>query len=312
MPKNPLISISVIAIILGYLMVHLYAIETRQSQADAGGNPLVGMIERQEEDLVRLETTLEELRGRIEEEMSAQAEGIGTLNTLSQTLYASRYHAGLTPLEGPGLVLTLRDNTAGAELARKNHPERYNPDDYILHDRNLLYVLNDLKKARPDGISINDQRIVSTTNIRCVGTVILVNDRRLAPPYRIAVVGDPDRILGEVRRSGEIDYLVSRGFPVTYEPAEEILLPAFRGDHVPRYAELYVEPRPEADPDETAEPDAPASRPAPEPVPEDPPSAEIPLEEDDLLPEDEPGGEDPGETGPGEGAPPAEEPDEED
>ena len=55
--------------------------------------------------------------------------------------------------------------------------------------QDLLYIINDLKRGGAEAISINEQRIISTSEIRCVGNTILVNTTRLAPPYHIKVIG---------------------------------------------------------------------------------------------------------------------------
>ena len=65
------------------------------------------------------------------------------------------------------------------------------PNRYIIHYENLLYLVNDLRNAGAEGISINGQRIVVSSEIRCVGNVILVNTTRLAPPFEISAIGDP-------------------------------------------------------------------------------------------------------------------------
>jgi len=145
--------------------------------------------------------------------------------------------AGFTEVQGPGLVISLDDNRKDAQSAESLDPGQYNPDDYLIHDRHLLYIVNDLRAAGAEAISINDQRIVTTTEIRCAGTTILVNSTRLAPPYIIRVIGNPDDLTG-VLESPENEYNILKmaGFPVSFESSQAILIPAFKGSYQFSYA----------------------------------------------------------------------------
>ena len=64
---------------------------------------------------------------------------------------------------------------------------------YIIHDEDLLRVLNELCAAGAEAISINDQRIVATTEVRCAGPTVSVNNVRSAPPYVIKAIGNPKK-----------------------------------------------------------------------------------------------------------------------
>lgn len=64
----------------------------------------------------------------------------------------------------------------------------------ILHNTDVLAILNELNKGGAEAVSINSQRIVSATAIRCVGPVILVNGVREASPFTIKAIGDPKNL----------------------------------------------------------------------------------------------------------------------
>jgi len=244
-------SIFVVMLLLGLSVILLIqSNKERMPQQVPVNQQLIDVITKQESDIALLDESIANLRQQMDTELEQQSKGTSTINILNQSLQSARYFAGLSERSGKGVVLTLSDNVQGAQEDRLSDPERYDPNNYILHDKNLLYIVNALKGARPDGIAINNQRIVSNTNIRCVGTVILVNDNRLAPPYVISILGQEAAILNAIMSSREIEYLVNRNFPITYEIKDDLTLPAYNGSVDLRYATLFVEPIEEPVPEE--------------------------------------------------------------
>jgi len=235
MNKKFVIWILTLTGVLGYLLVSLYTFEAaRQKEQDKNRNTdLVEVITNQEAEIELLEVSIEETRLSIDEQRRQQTEGVGRLNSLRASLDNARLFSGLTELTGKGLVVTVNDNLAKAELAKQNQGAGYNPNDFLIHDKNLLYLVNELKSAQPDGISINGQRLVTDSNIRCVGTVVLVNDTRLSPPYIISLVGNPEQLKSALDSSEEYQFLISQDFPVTWVSAEQVVLPPYRGNYAP-------------------------------------------------------------------------------
>ena len=253
--KN-LLSLFLVAALLGLTTAVLYQANNPSGAPEPENQQLVDIITNQESDIDALEQNIEELRASFDAELEKQTQGLSTISSLNDALQGARYFAGFSERTGAGILLTLSDNVLGAEQAKQDNPDTYRPEDYIIHDKNLLYIVNDIKAANPDGVSINGQRIVSNTNIRCVGTVILVNDRRLAPPYKISILGDKAAITEAIFNSAEVEYLVSSGFALTYEDKDEMILPAYKGNLNLQYSSLYVEA-----PEEPETPEEPSEEP---------------------------------------------------
>ncbi len=95
--------------------------------------------------------------------------------------------AGLTPLRGPGLVVTLNDAQRDAQ---GRFPRDASPDDLVVHQQDIQAVINALWSAGAEGIQVQDQRIIATSAPRCVGNTLLLNGRTYSPPYVIAAIGD--------------------------------------------------------------------------------------------------------------------------
>ncbi|KWX65877.1 DUF881 domain-containing protein [Mycobacterium sp. NAZ190054] len=95
--------------------------------------------------------------------------------------------AALTPLQGPGLVVTLNDAQRDAQ---GRFPRDASPDDLVVHQQDIQAVLNALWSAGAEGIQVQDQRIIGTSAPRCVGNTLLLNGRTYSPPYVISAIGD--------------------------------------------------------------------------------------------------------------------------
>lgn len=95
--------------------------------------------------------------------------------------------AGMDPVHGPGLVVTLQD---AQRDANGRFPRDASPDDLVVHQQDIQAVLNALWSAGAEAIQMQDQRIVATSVPRCVGNTLLLNGRTYSPPYAITAIGD--------------------------------------------------------------------------------------------------------------------------
>ena len=106
---------------------------------------------------------------------------------------------GAIDVTGKGIIITLQDNP---NVTTENIGTLENISDYLIHDRDLLRIVNELKNAGAEAISINDERIISTTSITCDGNVILINGKKISSPFRIKAIGSQEAIIGGIQRPG--------------------------------------------------------------------------------------------------------------
>lgn len=146
---------------------------------------------------------------------------------LKEELDEARQEAGMKEVGGAGVEVTLNDS------AKVLQPGE-NPDFYVLHDVDVLRVLNELKAAGAKAISLNGQRIIANTEVRCIGPTILVNkNQRLSPPFVISAIGDPETLSSALKmKNGVIDYLMFWGIQVEVKKADELTVPAYTGSMV--------------------------------------------------------------------------------
>ena len=136
--------------------------------------------------------------------------------------------AGLTDVYGPGLTITLSD----AKNTDPNVPAEY----LILHDSDLRSLVNELLAAGAEAISINDERVVSTTAIRCVGPVVIVNNARSGTPFVIKAIGDGTTLETAINMTGGILSELRRwNIGVDIQKSDRIDMKAYSGNVTFKY-----------------------------------------------------------------------------
>lgn len=147
-----------------------------------------------------------------------------------------RMASGLVPLKGKGVFITLSDS----EKKLKNYED---PVFYIVHYDQLELLVNELWAAGAEAVSINNYRIGNTTGFSCAGTTILVDTKRLAPPYEISAIGDPKNLKNALMMPGGFveQQILSFNLKFVIETADEIEIPAFKGSISFDYAQPVEE-----------------------------------------------------------------------
>ena len=138
--------------------------------------------------------------------------------------------AGLEPMRGPGLVVTLNDAQRDAE---GRFPRDASPDDLVVHQQDIDAVLNAMWSAGAEGIQMQDQRIVGTSAPRCVGNTLLLNGRTYSPPYVITAIGDAPAMQAALAAAPLVtlyrQYVVRFGLGYREEPKTQVDLAGYPG-----------------------------------------------------------------------------------
>lgn len=165
------------------------------------------------------------------ERYRSEATDKSTANTImKQELDASQILAGTTELEGSGVSVSLADSTLSEGTFAS-------AEEYIIHDTDLRMVLTELFGAGAEAVSINGQRIIATTAVRCVGNTVMVNDVKIASPFIINAIGDSNTLEAALLiRGGAADYLKTWGITLTVEKKESVTVPRYGGIASFKYA----------------------------------------------------------------------------
>lgn len=120
---------------------------------------------------------------------------------------------GLTELTGKGVIVTLADNT---ETKTKDLDIDIDIRNPLIHAEDIVSIINELNNAGAEAISVNGQRVVSTTSIPCAGTVVTVNGVKLSSPFKISAIGNPEVLLGSLNRPEGYLEMITRGGAIGY------------------------------------------------------------------------------------------------
>ena len=99
--------------------------------------------------------------------------------------------SGYSSIVGSGVVITIKDSER--ELSSGE-----TPNDLLVHDIDILRILNDLKKAGSKGIAINGERVLPTSEIKCSGATITVNKTTYGQPFIIEAIGDTESLMASI------------------------------------------------------------------------------------------------------------------
>lgn len=210
-----IVPITTTCLILGLLLTLQIRLQNNMTPANTNDKTqtLISLVTNLESEIADYEMVLSALRQDTEKITAKASNGEDEVKALQNNLVEEQAKIGLTALEGPGIVITLDDNKAGSAASPQD-----DPNYYLIHYENLLYLINDLKGGKAEAISVNDQRIVSSSEIRCVGNTILVNTTRLAPPFVIQAIGDVSSLEKSILENSEVySILKDSGFPVSYK-----------------------------------------------------------------------------------------------
>lgn len=180
---------------------------------------LVTQVAEAREERDAMQTEMDELRARLDQALAKPQ-----LAELKAELDMIRIKAGLVDLKGPGVEVTLNDSAAPVQPGD-------NPNLFVLHDEDVLKILNELNAAGAEALSLNGQRILPTTEVRCIGPTILVNkNQRLTPPFIISAIGNPESLEGSLKmKGGVVESLQFWGIQVSVRKVTEVTVPAFSG-----------------------------------------------------------------------------------
>jgi len=178
---------------------------------------------------------IKDLENKITEYKNNASTRDKTLALLNNEIEDLKILAGQTDLNGSGIVVTLDDTRAINQIAAD--AGFYDPNVYVIHDSDILLVINELRAAGAEAISVNGQRVTSSTEIRCVGPVIQVNGIRLTAPFKISAIGAPELLASSLKlRGGIIDSIEQADIDVIIEKLDSIIIPKSEGVLEYKYA----------------------------------------------------------------------------
>lgn len=129
-----------------------------------------------------------------------------------------KFKAGLTDVKGPGISIELNDAAARDEG---------NWRDLIIHDSDLKIILNELKNAGAQAVSVNGERIVPMSELFCAGPTVIINNNTHPVPYVINAIGNPDTLYDSISQCERVQVMLEDKIRIEIKKSNELEIPRF-------------------------------------------------------------------------------------
>lgn len=184
-------------------------------------NNLRAEVLKQQEKYNNLYAALEDAEKQLEKQREESTKNNSELTAVEEQITKSNKLIGLTEVTGSGIILTLDDGKANNYLGSLS--------DLLIHDLDLINVVNELKNAGAEAISINGQRITTTSSIMCDGNVIMVNGVKIGAPFEIRAIGLPEQLSGLSRPGGYLAALNEYSITTDLKKSNNVTIPKYSG-----------------------------------------------------------------------------------
>ena len=164
----------------------------------------------------------EKVDSELQQEIEKATENNSELEEAKNQINEGNKIIGLTEANGPGVIITVADSDIDPNTV-------LNSSDLLVHDSDILKIVNELKNAGAEAISINEQRVILTTSIICGGNIININGERIGSPFEIKAIGSPEALANLSRPGGWLSNLEDRGINVNLKKSNSINIPKYSG-----------------------------------------------------------------------------------
>jgi len=224
MAKNNKFILFIVFLLLGIIGVIQYKTTLDSKEKDElttfGVEYYKAQLAKEKEENAKLQNEINEYLKRKENYLKAFAMSTSD-DELQEELQKVRLEAGLLDVKGQGVVIVLNDAPA-----RKN----VDPNSLIIHDSYIVQIVNELKKAGAQAISVNGERILATSEQICTGPNIRINKTRHPVPYEIKAIGDPDLLYKAVDSCSTVNLMRSFDISVQISKSKQVLIPKYSGN----------------------------------------------------------------------------------
>ena len=185
-------ALTIVSLILGLMLAAQFkTCKGRRECINSKNSELTEYIKKLESDNENLLNQINEYKDISSYENTSQDE------TLLNELIRTKSQAGLLPMEGPGVVITVDNLLISGWDGNQQVFQSVHYDD-------LLRLINELNAAGAEAIAINNERVIYTTEIRNAGDYIVINTNRHSAPFEIKAIGNPDNLEAALKLLGGV------------------------------------------------------------------------------------------------------------
>jgi uncharacterized protein YlxW (UPF0749 family) len=178
-----------VVLVAAGLLFAVSAVTARGTQLRSDRSDAVSLARTEQARYTERLAQLKALRREVDERTRQAAGGDATVKALRQRGDALAPDAGLAAVSGPAIQVVLDDAPRRSTL-----PAGVTADDLVVHQQDVQAVVNALWLGGAEAMMLMDQRVISTSAVRCVGNTLLLQGQVYSPPYRITAIGDPVKL----------------------------------------------------------------------------------------------------------------------
>ena len=180
-------------------------------------------IDIQKKEIDKLKELKKEYEKSLDEYTNTLSNKEEVKNLMEEELISLKEDTGDIKVSGSGIIITIKDSDN--ELK-----ENQNPNELIVHDIDILRIVNDLKKAGAKAISINGERLLALSKIKCSGATIKVNNTTYGQPFIIKAIGDLSTLKASVVSPESYTHILQEvyGISIRVEEKNDIIVNSFK------------------------------------------------------------------------------------
>lgn len=221
-----------VCVLAGWMLVSSAVNARGQDLRPTRNDDLAGLVADQAGRNDQLSREVAAARKEVDLLTAQQGEGAG----LAQPIADRAAQAGLTAVKGPAVRVSLSD----APLSVR--PAGVAEDLLVVHQQDIQQVVNAMWFGGAEAMTIQGQRVVSTTAVKCVGNTVVLHGVPYAPPYVIVAIGDHDRLEQALASSPGVrtfrEYAVAYQLGYSQSRLLEVTLPGYQGSVDTRSARI--------------------------------------------------------------------------
>lgn len=207
--------------------------DLRSSSAD-----LPGLIREQTRKNALEAEQLRSLQAEVDRLSTQQAPGDIRVTQLSREAEALGLAAGAQPVSGPTVSVSLTDSKVPLDQL----PDTFGVNDLVVHQQDVQAVVNALWRGGAEAMMLMDQRVISTSAVRCVGNTLILQGRVYSPPYVVKAIGDQTALQRALDASPQVqrylEYVDAVGLGYEVDTSREETFPAYAGSVNLQHAEV--------------------------------------------------------------------------
>lgn len=220
-------SASVIVMALAGLMMTTAAINSRgHDLRPERDTDMATLVRSQASHNAALQKEAAGLRAQVED-LSKANQTPGVTSSVISSASALAPSVGLEAVSGKALRVTLDDPPLS------ENPDGVDANMLVVHQQDIQMVVNTLWSGGAEAMTIQGQRVISTTAVKCVGNTVVLHGVAYAPPYVIEAIGDLSAMQKALDTSEAVriykEYVSAYQLGWSVERAGQVTMPAYTG-----------------------------------------------------------------------------------